>query len=272
MNSDAHYAIGSSHTVCQDYARAGSTQHAPGVVSDRCFALLADGCSSSAHSDLGARFLVCAAIHALTVYGDSIDADWMIGRAAAAADSLSIPRGCLDATLLAAWQRDDGSVQVWAAGDGVVAARRRDGRIETWVIDDGGAPGYLSYRLSEERRALYLREGFGQRRIVHALADQVVSEDSLDAMSPWMLQLDSNVYELIILASDGVTSFERVHADGREPVAPLKVLEQLLAVKSTRGEFLLRRTRRFLGRFCREENWQHSDDLAVAAIVCGAPQ
>lgn len=272
MNSDAHYAIGSTHTVCQDYARAGSTQLEPGAVGDRCFALVADGCSSSAHSDLGARFLLCAAMHALAVYGDRVDADWLIWRAAAAADSLGIDRACLDATLLAAWQCDDGSVQVWAAGDGVVAARRRDGRIETWTIDDGGAPGYLAYRLSEARRDLYLREGFGERKIVHALAGEVLCEVRSEAIRPWTLRLDPKAYELIALVSDGVASFERVDITGREQVAPMDVLEQLLAVKSTRGEFLLRRARRFLTRFCNEENWQHSDDLAVAAIVCGEAQ
>src|SRR5437868_4207156 len=53
MNSDCAFQIGAAHTVCQDYAVAHS-----GVPA---YAILADGCSSSPDTDIGARLLVKAA-------------------------------------------------------------------------------------------------------------------------------------------------------------------------------------------------------------------
>lgn len=269
MHSNAFYAIGSSHTVCQDYARAGITRSGRGLAKERCFAVVSDGCSSSAHSDLGARFLTCAAMHALEVYGDALDGNWVIGRAASAADQLGIDRGCLDATLLAAWEGEAGNVHVWAAGDGVVAAKRRDGRIETWSIDDGGAPAYLSYLLKESRMRQYLREGYGARTITHTLGGRETRMYAASGFTPWTTTLDVADYEFVLVFSDGVESFQSDSAPTGVQLSPGSVLEHLMALKSTRGEFLVRRCRRFLQKHCAQHMWKHLDDLGVAGIYLG---
>lgn len=273
MNSDAYYEIGSGHTVCQDYARAGVTRPGPGLASPRCFALLADGCSSSAHSDLGARLLVCTAIRSLELFGDLMSTDWLLSRAALAADELSIDRGCLDATLLAAWEADDGQIEIRVAGDGVVAAKRCDGRIEIWTVDYGGAPAYLSYGLVEGRKRQYLHEGYGLRTVTHRFEGKERVLEAATEMGAWRMTIDPRDYEFILLLSDGVESFECAapmssFSAERGPTIDA-VLGQLLAIRSTRGEFMVRRSRRFLQRFCRENQWQHSDDLAVAGIYLG---
>jgi hypothetical protein len=48
------------------------------------------------------------------------------------------------------------------------------------------------------------------------------------------------------------------------------VLPQLLAIPAARGEFVVRRCRRFLNSFCRDHGWRNEDDLGVAAIAWGA--
>ena len=269
MHSNAFFAIGTSHDVCQDYARAGVTRRGLGLAEKRCFAVVSDGCSSSAHSDLGARLLTCAAMHALDVYGDCLNAEWLVSRAASAADQLGIDRGCLDATLLAAWEEDSGNVRVWAAGDGTIAAKRRDGRIETWTIDDSGAPAYLSYLLKESRMRQYLYEGYGTRKITHKLGTLEWVETLPVGVAPWSFVLCPKDYEFVVLLSDGVESFQNTSGCSKEPLPSSSVLEQLMALKSTRGQFMVRRCRRFLQHHCAKEQWEHFDDLGVAGIYLG---
>jgi hypothetical protein len=65
--------------------------------------------------------------------------------------------------------------------------------------------------------------------------------------------------------TDGAESFQR--RDGTFLLLET-VLKELFAVKCFQGEFM---TRRYVGfqRWCQKEGWQHTDDLAVAAIYLG---
>jgi len=167
VNSDAFFAMGSTHSVCQDYARGGVTRPGSGRPSGHNFAVVSDGCSSSAHTDVGARLLTMAAMHRFQVYGARFDPEWVLWRAHDAGVQLGVDRGCLDATLLCACTRDDGVLEVNATGDGVIAARRRDGRPEVWCVDYHGAPAYLSYLLDSRRLHSYFAQGGGARGVVH---------------------------------------------------------------------------------------------------------
>ena len=86
----------------------------------------------------------------------------------------------------------------------------------------------------------------------------------------YTLDLDPRDYELVVLLSDGARSFQRRTAPGRfGPIGLEPVVQELLSLKSTSGEFMLRRIRRFLTRTCARLGWHHSDDLAAAAIWLG---
>src|SRR5689334_13151177 len=125
MNSDCGFCIGDTHVVCQDYATAHGGECA--------YAILADGCSSSPDTDIGARLLVKSAGAVLEAFAHDFvqDTDRALGRyysavlakARAHAKRMELDRECLDATLLTLIA----SQSHWFAGvygDGVLAARR----------------------------------------------------------------------------------------------------------------------------------------------------
>lgn len=278
--SDCYFAIGKTHVICQDYAVCGSTAAADGGA----YAIVADGCSGSRWSDLGARILSRAAEqHLLRSGGSPPDLRAIVRDAAAGTAPLDLPGEALDATLLVA-QHLAGTVRIAVAGDGVVVARTRDRHeVRVWSIEfNGEAPAYLSYQLDPRRLAAYRQKGHGLRRLSY-LSDRadgrglVPGPAELSGIADadgdgWVFRLAllAEELELILLLSDGARSFvRRVTAEtsvSREPVPLAEVLSQLLALKSFSGRFLVRRCRRLLDRHCPTWGWQHNDDLAAAAL------
>ncbi len=258
MESDGFYSIGASHTVCQDYARGGVAR---GRVSN--YALVSDGCSGSEDTDLGARFLVHAAERRLRVFEENFDPQWIARRAAMAASLFGADPLCLDATLLSAFVVDNRHVHITVAGDGFVAAKRNDGALVSWEFSDGGAPAYLSYTLNDRRMKAYLDAGYGTRRITQRI-DGVVCNEQEQVLCgsdfTTTFSLDIQHYDFLLLMSDGASSFEGPNVRQQD------VVEELCAIKSTRGSFVQRRCRRFLGKFCKTREWVHQDDLAVAGL------
>lgn len=261
MESDGFYAIGASHKVCQDYARAGRAQGRVGQ-----YALVSDGCSSSSDTDLGARFLVNAAEHRLRLFDADYEHGWIAHRAAAAVSLFGGSPYSLDATLLSAFVLDNTRVRVCIAGDGLIAARRRDGALVTWEICDGGAPAYLSYQLSRQRLQAYFDAGYGQRRITERVDGIFRGQRVIELKQSGFISeiwLDAMDYECVLLMSDGASSFEGPGSSLHE------IAEQLSAIKSPRGAFVQRRCKRFLGKYCKSRGWVHQDDLAVAGLYLG---
>ena len=231
MSTAAAYAIGSTHTVCQDYARTNGH-----------LALLSDGCSGSPDTDIGARLLVNAAL-----LEPVIDAT-LPRRAAARArqwalsQGLGVPDhtpGCLDATLLLAWRRG-GHLHALVAGDGAVALRHRSGRIELHRIDHGAAPPYPIYHHQPDRLACLSAP-----------------------IAPAALTVPVDEYDLLAVLSDGVFTF--TGPDG--PVPADAVAAELLAIRAPIGDFFTRRLRRFTRKTCRARGWQHADDLSIAGVA-----
>lgn len=265
MHSDAHFEIGRSHDICQDYALVGTP----------ALAVISDGCSSSDFTDLGSRFLV------LSTHQDPFSLPVRIlDRAHSMAKAANLKNSCLDATLLYAYPSPSG-IRVNAFGDGVVVAKHKDGSVEVWSIDfNKEAPAYLSYLLSQGRLAKYREEEKGKRTVTvtkkfsdgkietHTKEDLVNDAEFIDL--PFSLTFDPTATEAVFIFSDGIRSFRRdLETGGTEPVPLEEVLEQVLAIKSYNGEFMARRMKAFSSRFCREKGWHHYDDVSVGAIWCG---
>ncbi|MDG1479296.1 MAG: hypothetical protein P8R54_06870 [Myxococcota bacterium] len=231
MPASAAYAIGTSHTVCQDYARA---------VGER--ALLSDGCSGSPDTDIGARLLVCAALQDPTLDGGLPARAAQTARGWATSQGLAVPDhtpGCLDATLLLAWQDGD-HLRALVSGDGAVVLRYRCGKIACHPIEHGPTPPYPIYHHQPARRARL-------------------------ATPPAPILFSAPVAEVDLLAvlSDGVFTFTGPH--GAIPAD--EIAAELLAVRAPVGDFFTRRLRRFRTRTCTDRGWQHSDDLSIAGVA-----
>lgn len=231
MPASAAYAIGSSHTVCQDYARAGS---------DR--ALLSDGCSGSPDTDIGARLLVTAALQEPTLDGGLPARAAQTARGWAALQGLAVPDrtpGCLDATLLLAW-RDGDHLRALIAGDGAVAVRYRSGETACHRIDHGPTPPYPIYHHQPARLA-------------HLAAPS----------APVCFSVPVSEVDLLAVLSDGVFTF----TGPAGPVPAAEIAAELLAVRAPVGDFFTRRLRRFRTRTCAARGWSHSDDLSIAGVA-----
>jgi hypothetical protein len=257
MLADAHFVIGSGHAVCQDYALA----HA--LDDGRALAVVSDGCSSSARSDVGARLLAHTALRSLRA--GTLEVADVLRRADGLRRALQLPVEALDATLLTLVADRDGAV-VLAWGDGVVVGRRRGGSLDVHRIDYAGhAPPYPSYALDRDRLAAYVAAGLGRRTVVPpGNAGRVAEEPG----GPVRLAFPRDVYDLVAIASDGVTA---VRDRDRAAVPVADVLDALLRFPARSGAFVQRRCRRFAGSECAARGWIAHDDIALAVVISEAP-
>lgn len=273
-NTDHYFTGKNRHKPCEDYAFSG-LEPVP-------YLLIADGCSSSPGSHIGAMLLTLAARAHIrkhfagpdpqTEPGYDAFGNAVIHCAASMADSLTLPYPVLDATLLVALLLGD-TVYAYVYGDGMVAARRRsDGALRAAEVHfETNAPYYLSYRLDEARndryRAVLDRPKTVRRPFIFEDGD--ILSAPFDA--PVRLTFPVDELGMIALASDGVSSL----VDTRQAVdgwlSSDDVIAELTAFKNFNGEFVQRRARRAVGR------WERGgvvlyDDLSIAAMVIREPE
>lgn len=290
MWADSVFLQGSGHQVCEDYAN-----HDPAGL-----ALVADGCSSAADSDLAARLAWLGLRRSWRKLTSGT------GRAAAVGASPQVRLG--PETLLA------GDLEALAglgdAGLGVdlyattLAARVVDGRLWVTAIGDGGilvrwrwggsrwyrlgypawnAPLYWHYLLDPDAAARWGERFTGNRLEIQVVdfsgrgEDGPVGENRSAASSDpaaaiqagpggtqWFcLDLDPAEVDWVMLCSDGIESF--VDAAGL-PVADLEILAGLTAFPKLTGEFLRRRVRKFFAELA-DRGIRHDDDFAAAVLV-----
>ena len=274
MNSNSAFTIGKTHDICQDYAVAGVR------ASGEPYVIVADGCSSSPDTDIGARLLVKAA-ERLLCSSDCLAKDGMqkwheraARLAMTQAKRMKLNVRCVDATLLTVHVCGDQFIAA-CYGDGVVALQRRDGTLDVHSISFAESyPHYPGYAHQRERRILLeARNGnvkevtsYRQQRCdgVLQLAEKTISSDVVETFSGKIAD-----YEFVAVMTDGIHSFaETVRGETIkriEAVAPDRVIRELLAFKNTSGAFVQRRLNRFLSE-CQKRNWHHHDDLTVGAV------
>lgn len=281
MHSDSHFFIGGSHNVCQDYTMAGTTR------TGKTYALLSDGCSGSANSDFGARLLCRAAKNYLDYSSSSpLSFQQVAVQANQMKTSIGLENMALDATLLCAIEVD-GGVQASAAGDGLIVGRKRNGEYSTHLIDfHHSYPAYANYTLDEIRLNMYLEAtgmtGSSGVRGVYAEDRAATQHDFFQTQvtdineptaaegirfNPYQVFFPSDSYDMVAIFSDGITSFQSKETGVVTPVPISLLLEELLDFKSTNGEFVLRRAKKFLQKTCTENRWTHFDDFSMAVVV-----
>ena len=263
-HADGYFAIGKTHTVCEDYVRWGHT------ASGRAYVIVADGCSSSDDTDIGARLLVRAADMHLAAWVDPSDFRVNFKEIALVAKvfakTMNMNPECLDATLLIAVETET-QIAVYKMGDGVVAVRQRNGDSQ-YVSHEfkTGAPYYANY-LTNERRHQQFRD-MPNNDVVVTYGINGTETQTTQSMHDYAMSLDvpllfdKSEVDLVVLTTDGSGSFRK----GLDPVPLTEIVNQVLAVKASAGEFMVRRVKKFLGSHCVTQGWHHDDDFGVGAI------
>jgi hypothetical protein len=262
FTADSHYAIGKSHLYCEDYALEGQ-RPAP-------FLIVSDGCSSSPHSDTGARLIAQAAREYLQGHlAQRQDAPdyremglYVALKAQAAARVIGVAESALDATLVTAFAFGD-RLRVHAYGDGLVVTRDLDGAWRSIRIGfSHNAPYYPSYLIQRTRHAEYAEWSVGQEKRVNDSAGQY--SGVFDCQEPSQFSFDAARIALLAIASDGLDSF--VDRGRRSPVPMDQVVPELLALKNPADGFVKRRMGRALRSYAKRDVWP-ADDLALGVLL-----
>ncbi|MET0650117.1 MAG: protein phosphatase 2C domain-containing protein [Pyrinomonadaceae bacterium] len=271
MNADSAFRVGSTHEVCQDYAAAGAC----GACGP--YAVLADGCSSSPDTDVGARLLVKAAERLLRESGgppasllNELHAE-TARLALSWTGLLGLRPQAVDATLLTA-HINGGELVVGCSGDGVVCLQTTEGALDVYVVSyPQGYPVYPAYAHQPARLRALADAGLVSKEVTYLRADS--AEEPLRPVRvseggtlTEVIAVSAVGYRFATLLSDGLHSFLRLGTT--ESIPAESVVPELVSFKNTRGAFVGRRMQGFL-KDCRQKGWRHADDLSLAALHLG---
>jgi hypothetical protein len=251
ISTDSFMRIGKGHTICEDYCIHG-TEPFPYVI-------LADGCSSSKNTDVGARILTHTAKDKIKnreyVWSSIYNAKYI-------ATALNLKEQCLDATLLVAYELPDSNfIQVEMYGDGAIINIAKDGKIH-WVdiSYNNNAPYYLSYKLEAKRDAQYKKMGNIKEGTGVNYAGQLI-KTNLPLYEPYKLTIDKKTTSAILLATDGLNSFIK----NGQCLPTDAIVNQLTSFKNTNGAFIQRRCIRMISDL-EKEGYHHVDDFSVGGF------
>lgn len=261
INVDHFLKIGNSHRICEDYIISG-TDPIPYVI-------LSDGCSSSQHTDIGARILCHKAFNYLYSFLDFLDninfdraGVRIIDQAKSVASLIPLPENCLDATLIMAYCLDD-KVYISVYGDGHILLRDKNTLKHYSITFSDNAPFYLNYYTNPKREMAFGQRGnskiFSESLFVDKekkiYGDQVISK-----REPFTLTLSFKFYDSILIASDGLESFNF------ENCPDAHMWKSLTDFKSLNGKFLLRRARKVINEY-EKKGFVHHDDISLGGFV-----
>ena len=279
FRTDHIFRIGATHSVCEDYAQSGG-------IDDAATAIVSDGCSSSPHTDIGARLLTMNFLPWAAAGVQVRNKQLMQQILTKCLYALTLPLEALDATVLIA-QATTKTITVTAWGDGFIVLRKRNGTFETHKITfrtkDGKPspyPVYLAYfmdcpitgwetKLIERLEHVMVQSPI--REIVKVSSDgsAEVMQERVAGNRAYTIEAPTEEYDMVMVLSDGLDSFYRTETMGTWKqtleVDPFHVINDLMTFKSMKGDFLQRRVQKLLKGYERE-NIRHADDFSVAAI------
>lgn len=307
-NTDWYLRRGIEHTITEDYALTNNRElvysngrlkkNIPGPIMDEPFAIVCDGCSSSPHTDVGARIL---AHHSKTAkkilrgFGETSEdrrsfytAVW--GASHTTCANLNLPYSALDATILTAHVNEKGQYRMCALGDGVMAGRTKSGEVIVTSIEfPSNAPIYLRLLVDPEQYAKYCSQ-FGTKIKVatskltpfengsydKSIVD--INEFDLPETNRGVLWVDTSptIYstetmEAVAIYSDGASSFqqyERTATGTRVTSVPMEdIIWETMSFKKYGGNFVHARCDKAFAGFEKQSfPWRNLDDFSMAAI------
>lgn len=299
MATDAHFLIGSSHQVCEDFSLAGKEIMSDGSTLE--YAIVCDGCSSNKLTDVGARILCLGLIKSLkslevfykneelnlkalthSIENSLYIKDIFVGTI----EKIRLNKSALAATaiILLKYKGDYYSIPF---GDGYVAHRYKSGKIILWKYEyvqesDGlptNTPYYLMYSLFSTERDKYLQLMQGTvLRVRKEVYLYGICTETSDSFMPCTCrdfkQADKTLGDDLLLGvhafSDGLGTFSYSGKHPNESLRNTKVPESSLIESYTfhpnpTGEFV-KRDMLFLKKNQEKQFMTHSDDFSMAAI------
>ena len=286
--TDCAFAIGTTHHVCEDYARC----------SDEAV-VLCDGCSSSKDTDIGARLLATTTLslsNFIPTYPTlSVEFFCHVVQIASTIE-IQLEVGAIDATVLVARVFENElavpvlgapvvvpAIQTGTMGDGFIVARYCDENVfRIFKISyPDEYPLYPSIYANNERHRAYANAGHGKSELITCqLANGEYSREEnlregwydFGDMGVFQHTFNAPEFDLVLLFSDGLDHFyELIETDtsrSRQDVPWQDVLKLFLDIKNTTPGFLKRRFNKFL-KDCKKRNWFNADDISVAGIYVG---
>lgn len=268
FTSDHAFHIGSQHLrgglPCQDYALSGADV---GIT----YAIVSDGCSTGGRTDVGARVVGLSAASTIPEVNDLNvgQIDKIMGwRIADAQDALGLQTSDLLATCgYVAVNQEIAAARI--IGDGVIAAKSSNGLISMTRIDwANNMPLYRAY--SHDSYAGFIAAHGGDLDRDAATSTHQFWSPSVrdreprarhhplgDMLTGFSHSFDPGSCDFVAVFSDGITQVDGM--DWRDVVA------ELLAFKSTEGDFVKRRMNRFL-KDCQKHGKGPIDDISMACI------
>jgi len=264
--------IGKTHKICEDYIISGYDP-VPYII-------LADGCSSSKDTDVGARILCLIAQQYLKYNRDSIqDIDetkmgqYIINRADLLMIQLGLDNSALDATLIIAYY-DSKVLKIIMYGDGSIISVNND-RMKIETIDyTKNTPYYLSYNLNRKRRDIYYSNKIIKTVTQHYYPHEDLQNDSLvvgtqdydkEYISAYVIEPDENT--TVLICSDGISTF--FNKEQSEFLHLRDFVNDFTSFKTLKGEFLKRRLLSKKGAITKlkQKGYEHLDDLSIGAFT-----
>ncbi len=258
MLTDSFLTIGSLHKTCEDYIVHGSDPIP--------FVILSDGCSSSPLTDFGSRFLVMLARKYLVERFKFINngeefsikhmVNWIIRRASMLPNRLSLNNMILDATLIVSFEIEN-IVYVYMYGDGCVLYKNINGENRGIEVSyPTNMPYYPSYLLSQTNNEKY-KEMNEKKNIIYTKPSgtAIVEQRATDFTE---LSFDLNNFNTILIASDGITSFDKNSLSS-------EMIDDLLDFKGYNGPFVTKRIKKVIKNF-KKVGVQNYDDISIGGF------
>lgn len=280
FTTDSHFLIGKSHITsgkpCQDFALSGLLEF------DAAFAIAADGCSTGRHTDMGSRVLTFATARAIQAHWtttrksfgpkvpDEIAFFQQVGTGGVQT-TLGLDLRDLLATCVYGFVSPEGGF-VHLQGDGVYAFRLKSGAVIMTRFDwDNNAPCYPAYAVDNFRGYIKSQgddvdalamtsetvEFNSEGEEIGRLTDQISLGIGIRGITKPITPKELEGIEFIAVFSDGVTQIENLEWQ--------LAVQQLLAFKTTAGEFATRRLTRMV-KDAEKLGRGPLDDIAYAVI------
>jgi len=267
INIDTFTEIGKIHKICEDYIISGFDP-VPYII-------LSDGCSSSKHTDTGARILAHLAKKYLkdeaNIMGleSLVDIDYkemgtsIISQALLLAEYLDLNLSNLDATLIVSFFINN-SIRIYVYGDGFIIWIDKNGNVRYIEISfSSNAPFYLTYLVDKEKNSIYKEANLHR---IERFSSSPNLPNNLESVieTPYDQEtlriFNTNKFPTILIASDGISSF--IHKDNDITVTTNSIVTEFTRFKTMKGEFITRRSKKAI-QDIKTNDIFHLDDITI---------